>query len=198
LPGAAFINIISAVAFKQNLPLLAVVLAVGGVAGTVLFLQPPPEDRLRKAVTAHAAALPGVQGFDLFGAVADFRRADGTVLHLEFAEKQGEWAFSKDVGKEFAEILQSPSTQEKILNRLAQRLANRFNAEVRVKEGVKYEHLLLREADGRLRGTVTVGFAYPNPEKRGKYIETWRYEDGRWSNSGIGSLFDFAGSAPTR
>jgi hypothetical protein len=186
------------VAFKQNLPVLAVLVALGAVGGALLFLRPPPEDRLKKAVEAHVATLQNVKGFGILGNVADVQLADGSVLFAEFAEKDGAWRFSKDLGEEFRRTMQDPAVQAAILNRLAQRLAARFNTEARVKEGVGYEFLLLREDDGRLRGNVTVSFAYPNTQKRGKYIETWRYADGAWSNSGVGSLYDFSLPAPPK
>ncbi len=190
---AAFINIIRPVAFKQNLPLLAVFMALATVAGIFVFLQPPPEDRLRKAVTEHVGSLPGAKDFLLFGAVADVRFADGSVRHLEFAEDRGAWAVSKDLAEDFKKTLQDPAVVAQVMERLAKRMAARFSVDVRVKEGTAYKYFLARDADG-LRGTVTVSFAYLNEQKRGRYVETWRYADGRWSNSGIGSLFDFSGA----
>ena len=183
-------------AFKQNIPVLAVLLALGAVVGVFLFLQPPAEDRLRKAVTEHAATFQGAQGFAIFGNVADIALPDGRVLHAEFVETQGGWKFEKELGEDFQKTMKEPATVSGIMNRLAQRLAARWNVDVKVKEGTGYEYLLTRDPDG-LRGTVTVLFAYPNEQKRGRYIETWRYAEGRWSNSGLGSLFDFtAGPAP--
>ncbi len=184
-------------AFKQNIPVLAVLLALAAVAGVFLFLRPPPEDRLKRAVTAHAATLQDARGFAIFGNVADLQFADGRVLHFEFLEEQGEWVPAKDLGADFQKTVNDPATLSQIMNRLAQRLAARFNTDVKVKEGTRYEHLLARDAQG-LRGTVTVLFAYPNDRKRGRYVETWRYADGRWSNVGVGSLFDFAGNVGPR
>jgi hypothetical protein len=182
------------VTFKQNLPILAVILALGAVVGAFLFLQPPAEDRLRKAVTAHAATIKDSRGYVLFGNVADIQLADGKVIHAEFVEKPGEWVYSKDLGEDWLKTVNDPATLSQIMTRLAQRLAARLNTDVKVREGVRYEHLLSRDAQG-LVGRVTVLFAYPNDQKRGRYLETWRYADGRWSNTGVGSLFD---SAPPR
>jgi hypothetical protein len=179
------------VAFKQNLPILAVILALGAGVGVFLFLQPPPEDRLRKAVTAHAATIQDSRGFVLFGNVADIQLADGKVIHAEFVEKPGEWVFSKDLGEDFRKTVTDPSTMGQIMTRLAQRLAARWNTDVKVKEGTRYEHLLTRDDQGLL-GQVAVLFAYPNDQKRGRYVEKWRYTDGRWSNVGVGSLYDLA------
>lgn len=175
-------------AFKQNIPVLAVLLAVGAVVGVYLFLQPPAEDRLKKAVAGHVSTLKGARGFAIFGNVADIALADGGVLHVEFVETRGEWTAGKDLGEEFQKTLKDPAVVGQLMNRLAQRLAAMLNTDVKVKEGTRYEHFLAREPDG-LRGTVTVLFAYPNDQMRGRYIETWRYADGRWSNSGVGNLY---------
>ena len=197
MPGAPFINIISRVAFKQNIPVLAVLLAVGAVVGLYLFLQPPAEDRLKKAVTEHAATLKDARGFAIFGNVADIALADKRVLHVEFVETHGAWKVGKDLGEDFQATLKDPAAVSPIMNRLAQLLAKRFNMDVRVKEGTPYEYVLTRDGDG-LRGTVTVLFAYPNDQRRGRYIETWRYTEGRWSNSGVGSLYDITVGATPR
>lgn len=179
-------------AFKQNLPAAVLALLIAGVAAAVFALRPGREDLLLRAAQEYARGLGPVAELRLFGPVADIALADGRVVHAEFAFRDGRWTFSRDLFKELeAEIRASEAD---ILRRLGQRLADRFREPVTVKEGLRYEFSAAREGD-RLVGRCLVFFRYPSGLS-GRYLETFRYADGRWTSDGPGALYDALPASP--
>jgi hypothetical protein len=180
------------VRFKQNLPLLLVLLTAAAAAGLWLASAPGDDDLVRRAATEHLKTLPPGASFELHADVADVRFPDGRASFLLFEKRDGAWRYSKDLGKEFAETLQQADVARAVAERLGRRLQERFGGEVVVTGGMDYEYVLLRDPDG-LVGRMTVLFAYGGG-RRGRYVERFRREHGRWESQGGGALFD---SAPT-
>ena len=180
-------------AFKQNLPaVVALSLLVAGLAALVFFLQTPEEERVREAAAKYGATLGALQDVQVRGHVADITVAGRSVLFAEFALVNGTWTFSKDLGAEFQRLMQDPATSAEILKRLAQRISDRFNMNVTVREGIGYRYAVARDAQG-LVGQVDLTFSYPKVGEKqmaGRYVEIFRYEEGSWRSQGPGSLMD--------
>jgi hypothetical protein len=174
------------VAFKQNLPAAILVLLAAGTGAAVWFLRPGSEDLLLQAAQEYARGLGPVADLRLFGPVADIALADGRVVHAEFAFRDGRWQFSRDLFQELENEIRA--SEGEILRRLGQRLADRFREPVTVKEGLRYEFSTAREGD-LLLGRCLISFRYPSG-RSGRYLETFRYVEGRWNSDGPGALYD--------
>ena len=180
--------------FKQNLPAVAILAAAGAVVGFIVLTQPPDEDLLRRAAAEHVKAMGAVREFQVRGEVVDVLRADGSVSHLVFAKRDGAWVFDRDLGKDFDARMKDPVIGQEIVERLGQRLAQRFNRNVKLHEGLQYAYRILRDPQG-LAGEVAVSFAYPEGDGqrlRGRYVEHFRWTAGRWESQGLGALYDAA------
>ena len=180
-------------AFKQNLPLLAGGgLVAAGLIALAVLVQRPEEDLVREAAAKYAATLGAVQDVRVHGTQADITVAGRPVLFAEFALQGGAWAFSKDLGADFEALMRDPATSGAVLQRLAQRISDRLNVSVKVKEGLGYAYSVSRDAQ-ELVGQVEVRFAYPKQGERqmlGRYLESFRYAGGAWQSQGVGALLD--------
>jgi hypothetical protein len=179
------------VRFKQNLPLLILGLCAAAFVVFVIVLAPSEEDLLREAVTAHVKTVPDVLEWVVHGDTADVQVKDGRVLRFLFEKRDGTWRYSKDLNKEFVEGMADPGLHREVGERLGRRLSQRTGGNVRVREGMEYQYALERDEKG-LVGTMTLLFAYPDSGLRGRYVERFRREKGRWESQGLGSLFDTA------
>jgi hypothetical protein len=181
------------VAIKQNLPVIAGFgLLVVGLVALVLFLRRPDEELVREAAATYAATLGPVKSVQVHGTIADIEVSNRRLLHAEFTQQGGAWVFSKDLGQDFERMMQHPSTSADVLRRLAQRIADRMNLEVVIKDPPHYQYSVARDAQG-LVGQVLVLFAYPKigeTQRSGRYLETFRYADGKWQSQGVGALYD--------
>jgi hypothetical protein len=177
------------VAFKQKIPVLAgAAVLLGGLLVLLLLARPPAEDRLLADARRHASSLGTVRDITLHGPIADVLMEPGDrSLYLEFAWRGGEWVFVKDVGREFVDTLRSPEKEREVLNRLGQRLSDQIKAPVTLKEGLQVDLQVARDEYG-LAGQYLVRFAFPKAgevdPQRGRYLETYRYRDGRWDLEG--------------
>jgi hypothetical protein len=183
------------VVFKQKTPLSLAVGAATIAATLFLFVRPPDEDLIRRAVNQYAATLGPVREIAIHGTLADLLLQDGRIVYAEFARKDGEWAFSKELGREFERVMNDPAVSGQILQRLGEKLGKRFRAEVTFKEGLEIQHQISRDKDG-LAGLCRIGFAFPKVgevQKRGQYLETFRRQDGQWTSSGPGAIYDYVG-----
>ncbi len=181
-------------AFKQKIPLLGLILFAAAAAAALLFLRPEKQDLLRAAAEQYAGSLgASVRGVEFLGPVAVIAlEPPGRFVYAEFAERDGAWAFSKDLAADFERAMADPAVEQQLLERLARRLSERFHQDISVKEGLMVERRLERD-DGGLAGRFLILFAYPKVDgrqRRGRYLEIFRYRDGRWVSEGIGSLFD--------
>jgi hypothetical protein len=183
------------VAFKQKIPLAAgAAILAGGVALLVLLARPPAEDRLMAAVRKHAASLGAVRDLQIHGSIADVVLEPGDrCLFLEFDLRDGQWVFLKDLGRDFDQTMRTPERERESLNRLGHLLAERFNAAVKLKEGIRLELRVSRDEYG-LAGQYLMSLSFPRPAdgspQRVRYLETFRYRDGRWELEGTrGRLF---------
>jgi hypothetical protein len=176
------------VAFKQNIPLLVLAALLVGLVLALVILRPPEQDRIRAAAEAYAQTQGSVRKIEIHGTVADIELADKPIVFAEFIERSGKWEFSRDLGQEFERAMKDPALQKAILERLGQRIAERFLETVTVNQLKKYEFHVARQ-DGALVGLVKVPFAYPSG-KSGRYLETFQYENGSWANFKSGALFD--------
>ena len=180
--------------FKQNLPALAILASAGAVVGLIVLTRPPEEDLLRQAAAAHVKTLDKARDFQVFGETVDVLRADGSVVHLAFASRDGAWAFDRDLSADFAERMKDPAMARDILERLGTRLVRRFNADVKVGEGLQYGFRVFRDPAKGVAGEVAVSFAYPkavdDKHMRGRYVELFLWKDRRWESQGVGALFD--------
>jgi hypothetical protein len=185
------------VAFKQNLPALAILASAGAVVGLIVLTRPPDEDLLRQAAADHVKTMGKVQDFKVLGETVDVLHADGAVTHLAFARRDGTWVFDRDLSRDFAEKMRDPAMARDILERLGRRLVQRFNADVKVGEGLQYAFRVYRDPAKGVLGEVAVSFAYPKAvdakQMRGRYVEAFLWKDGRWDTQGVGALFDSVG-----
>jgi len=168
------------VSIKQNIPLLVLAALLVGLVVALVVLRPPEQDRIRAAAEAYAQSLGSVRRMEIHGTVADIEIADHPIVFAEFIKRDGKWEFSRDLGQEFERAMKDPALQKAILERLGQRIADRFLETVTVKELMKYEFHVAREESG-LVGLVNVPFSYPSG-KSGRYLETFQYENGSWAN----------------
>ncbi len=171
---------------------------VGGglVAASLIALsvlvQRPEEDHVRDAAAKYAATLGAVQDVRVYGTQADITISGRPVLFAEFALQGGAWAYSKDLGADFEALMKDPASSAAVLQRLAQRISDRLNVSVKVKEGIRYAYSVFRDAQA-LVGRVEVHFAYPKQGEKqmlGRYVEAFRYAGGAWQSEGVGSLQD--------
>jgi hypothetical protein len=174
------------VAFKQNLPVLALFLIGAGIVLFVIVLQPSDEDRLREAAREYAQTLGPVRDVTLTGTLAEITLTTNKTLFADFEKKDGRWVLARDLFKEFEQTVKAQDNE--VLRRMGERLAARFNTTVTVKEGLRYEYEVARDAGGPV-GHLVVFFRYPNGAS-GRYVETYRYAAGRWASQGAGRLFD--------
>ncbi len=190
-------------AFKQNIPVLAFIVAVAaaGVA-FLIFIQPSEEDLTRaheraivEAAQAYVKDKGGTNNVTVFGDTAFVLLPDGRALHLEFKLKDGKWLFGKDLWEEFQKTASDPAVEAEILGRLAKRLQDRYRTEVSFKEGMRKSTTLERQ-EHALVGTVELHCSIPSGGGRHglRYAETFRYEGGQWIADRVGILLDQVGS----
>lgn len=179
--------------YKQNLPILVVVLSAAAVVGFIALTRPPEEDLLREAVAAHVKTMDKVREFRVVGETVDVLRSDGAVTHLAFAKRDDAWRFDRDLSLDFAQRMQDPVSTREILERMARRVSQRFNSNVDVPSGLRYAYRVYRDAKG-VTGEVAVVFDYPKSAEgksmAGRYVETFVWSAGRWDSQGAGALFD--------
>ena len=181
--------------FKQNLPAFAILASAGAVVGLIVLTRPPDEDLLRQAAAEHVKTLDKARDFKVVGDTVDVLHADGAVVHLAFARRDGAWAYDRELSKDFAERMRDSAMARDVLERLGRRISQRFNANVDV-PGLRYAFRVYRDPKGVL-GEVAVVFDYPKVEgksRTGRYVETFLWKDGRWESQGLGALFDFTGT----
>lgn len=181
-------------AFKKNLPLAALVLFFAGIGAVVLLLQPPPEDRFRQAVLAHARSLGAVEEPAVDGAVADILLPGSPprVVYLLFEQVDGEWKVAKDLGKDFLDFAAREETERALLDRLGRTIFDRTRVAPRFDTStLKKEVTITRDRSG-LAGIISVTFQYEPGERgrQGRYIETYRFRGEGWEVQGMGSLLD--------
>ncbi len=175
-------------AFKQKLPVLAGAVVLAGGFLAILLVRPPEEDRLAAAVRRHAGTLGPVREIRIHDSIADIcLDPDGKVVHAEFALRDGEWVFVKDVGQEFVDYVRAPERELEALQRLGRRLSDQLKMEVTLKEGLRVEIQVGRDEHG-LCGRYQISFAFPKsgdrPPQRGRYVEVYYYRNGRWTLEG--------------
>ena len=183
-------------AFKQNLPAIAILASAGAVVGLIVLTRPPDEDLLRQAATAHVKTMDKARDFQVIGETVDVLHADGAVAHLAFARRDGAWAFDRELSGDFARRMREPAPVREILERLARRVSQRFNTNVDLPPDLRYAFRVFRDPKG-VMGEVAVLFGYPKSadgkQMRGRYVETFLWKDARWESQGIGALFDSTG-----
>jgi hypothetical protein len=187
------------VAFKHNLPLpvLVIALIAAVLAGLVLFHTPPDEDLLRQAISAYVGTLGNVKEMELHGPVVDIIAGDSNrLIYALFEKKDGKWAFSKNLAEEFSTAMKDPEIQRGVVRHLGEKVSQRFQSTVTFSEGLQtFRYDLAREiGSGDLLGTCSVNFGYPkvgdNPQRGGLYVETFEWKEGKWESRGPGSLYD--------
>jgi len=188
------------VAFKQNLPIPALILAllVAGIGAAVFFHQPPDEDLLRQAVDRHVATLGPTREMQLHGNVADILTQEGRLIYAEFEKKDGTYVCTRNLAEEFSKSMKDPETQKVVLRHLAEKVGTRLNMSVTISPDLsQFSYKLQRDPELKaLVGTATVNFAYPkvkDTQRRGQYVENFEWKDGRWTSWGPGALFDKIG-----
>ena len=185
-------------AFKQNLPIpvILTVCVLAGLGAAVFLHEPPEEDQIRQAVDRYAATLGPVKQLEIHGTVADIIAGDkNTLIYAEFEKRDGTWTYARNLAEEFSRAMKDPDTQKKVLSQLGGRVSQRFQSAVTFNEGLRgFEYELHRDPSlGAVVGTCTVSFAYPGGQRRGQYVETFHWKEGRWQSTGPGSLFDRVG-----
>ncbi len=188
-------------AFKQKIPIPALVFALlaVGLGAVVVFHRPPDEDLLRQAVDKYVASLGAPpRQMEIHGTTVDLITADGRLVYAQFEKKNGEWAYARNLAEEFSRAMKDPAFQKQVRDHLAEKVANRFQAATTVlPELSQFEYSLARDlTEDVLVGSVRVGFSYPKTgdlQKRGQYIEQYRWQDGRWQSQGLGALYDYVG-----
>jgi hypothetical protein len=189
------------VAFKHNLPLPVLVLALFAAAlvALVLFHRPPDEDLLRQAVDAYVASLGNVKQMEQHGPVADIIAGDNnTLIYALFEKKDGTWAYSRNLAADYSAAVKDPETQKVVVHHLLERISQRFQQSAKISDDVRdfaFKYELAREVPGEeLLGTCTVDFKYPKvgdaPQRGGRYVEYFEWKDGKWGSRGPGSLYD--------
>ncbi len=193
LPGPGSINIIGAVAFKQNIPVVGLLLFVAAVFLAWALLRPPPEDLLRDAALEWAQKNGPVADVRVRGTVAEIRSApDARPQFVEFILQDGRWVFRRDLHQEFVRTVKEPAVEREIIERLGRKLADRYRVPVNISSGLQYEYAVDRDEQG-IVGHYMLGFAFPKVgerQRRGRYIETFRHQDGRWTLEGAGRLLE--------
>ena len=187
-------------AFKQNLPVPAIILVLlaGGIGAAVLLHSPPDEDLLRQAVDRHVATLGPIKEMQLHGNVADILTQEGRLIYAEFEKKDGTWTYSRNLAEEFSRAMKDPETQKTVLQHLAEKVGTRLNTSVTISPDLsQFSYKLERDPELKaLVGTCTVNFAYPKvkeTQRRGQYVENFQWKEGRWQSWGPGALFDKVG-----
>jgi hypothetical protein len=172
-------------AFKQNLPipLLVAGVLVAALAGLVLFHEPPEEDQIRQAVDKYVATLGPVKQLEIHGHVADIIYGEkNTLVYAEFEKKDGAWTCARNLAEEFTCTMKDPATEQSVLTHLAERVSQRLQTAVTIKEGLSVSYRLARDAEGILVGQCDIGFGYPKvgeQQRSGKYSEFFEWKDGR-------------------
>ncbi len=187
-------------AFKQNLPIPALILAllVVGIGAAVFFHQPPDEDLLRQAVDKHVATLGPVKEIQVYGNVADILTQEGRLIYAEFEKKDGTWTCTRNLAEEFSKSMKDPETQKVVLQHLAEKVGTRLQTSVTISPDLsQFAYTLARDVELKaLVGTCTVNFSYPkvkDSQRRGQYVENFQWKDGRWQSWGPGALYDKVG-----
>ncbi len=183
-------------AFKQNLPipLLIAGVVIAALAGLILFHEPPEEDQIRQAVDKYVATLGPVKQLEIHGHVADIIYSEKhTLIYAEFEKKDGTWTYARNLAEEFTRTMKDPAIEQAVLTHLAERVSQRLQTTVTIKEGLSVNYRLGRDSEGVLVGQCDIGFGYPKvgeQQRGGKYSEFFEWKDGRWQSRGAGSLFD--------
>ena len=192
-------------AFKQNLPLPAIVIALlaAVLGGLVLFHTPPDEDLLRQAIDAYVASLGNVKQREQHGPVVDLIVGDtDRLVYALFEKKDGKWAYSRNLAEEFSVAMKDPELQRGVVRHLGEKVSQRFQSSVTFGEGLQtFRYDLARDVgSGELLGTCTVNFGYPKvgdaPQRGGQYVETFEWKDGKWRSQGPGRLYDSVVRSP--
>jgi len=185
------------VAFKHNIPLPVLVfgLIAAVLAGLVLFHTPPDEDLLRQAAERYVATLGPVKQFELHDNVADILTGSGRLIYAEFEKRDGTWTYVRNLAEEYSRAMKEPEVQTVILRHLAEKVSQRFHSTVTFNEELReFKFELARDLSSEaLVGTCTVKFSYPksgDSQKKGLYVETFEWKEGKWQSAGPGSLFD--------
>src|SRR5262249_9277221 len=176
------------VAFKHNIPLPAVVAALiaAALAALVLFHRPPDEDLLRQAVDKYVATLGSVEEMQLHGNVADIIAGENNrLVDAQFEKKNGEWTYARNLAEEFSKAVTDPEAQTVVRRHLGEKISQRFQSNVEFKEGFgDFHYGLARDAADELVGSVEIAFSYPkvgdNPQRLGRYVESFEWNDGAW------------------
>ena len=187
-------------AIKQNLPIAAILvfLVLAGLAALV-FLGPSDEERLREAAIEWGRTKGPVlhDGLALHGTVADLALANGKTFFADFEKRDGKWVFVRELTEDFGTHLAKPSVEEGLLNRLGERLHQRFRTPniTFQRKGMQKRFVLTRDRRDVL-AKVELVFSYPKSAKgppAGLYVEHYLYKEGRWERQGrLGSLMDAA------
>lgn len=185
------------VAFKYNIPLPVLIfgLLAAVLAGLVLFHRPPDEDLLHQAADRYVSTLGPVKQFELHGNVADIVTEDGRLVYAEFEKKDGTWTYARNLAEEYSKAMKEPEIQTVILRHLGEKVSQRFKSTVTFNQELReFKFELARDlSSDALVGTCSVPFSYPkvdDRQKKGLYVETFEWKDGKWQSTGPGSLFD--------
>jgi hypothetical protein len=187
------------VAFKHNLPIPAIILAVLAVAiaALVFFHSPPDEDLIRQAVDKYIATLGPVRQLEIHGNVADIVTESNRLIYAEFENQHGTWTFARNLAEEYSRAMKDPEVQRSVLQHLGEKVSQRLQSSVTFKEGFDFQFELVRDRElDKLIGICVINFAYPkvgDRQKRGQYKENFEWKDGKWQSWGPGALFDKVG-----
>ena len=183
LRGRPPILIITAVAIKRNLPVLAALaLVAAGVLALAVALRRSDDELVREAAAKHAAPLGTVTDIRVHGPVADIEFSTRPLLHAEFRKDRGAWTFSKDLAADFEQRMKDPAASAEVLQHLAQKIADADKVSVSLKEGIGYQYRVIRNGED-LVAEVHVKFSYPRGGDRpgsGLFVEGFQYADGTW------------------
>lgn len=175
---------------KLGIPLTGLLVIAAGIVVMMLYLQPSEGERLAQAARKYALERGHVLKCELIGNVAEIVVADGPgappkpPIFAEFANVHGDWVVRKELLGDFVLAMRDPEVEKQVLERFAQRLAQRFKVEtVKVPPGLKTEITLGRDENG-------VAGHYLVASDVGRYMEIFRYMDGRWTSEGTGRFFE--------
>ena len=184
------------VAFKNKIPIPAIIVAVAlaAVGGLYLFFTPDDEDLIKQAVDQYVASVGPVSHLEIHGNVADLILAErGRLIYAEFEKRNGTWTYARNLAEEFSKAIRSPEIVKAMYQHLGERVSQRLQMSVSFKEGLPIDYRLGRDAEGLLIGKGDINFVYPkvnDQQRSGLYTEAFEWKEGRWQSRGAGSLFD--------